>query len=45
MLLRDAYWLAKEGKIDSAKNVLAEILELDPRNFEANRFSKQISKD
>jgi hypothetical protein len=44
MLLRDAYWLVKKGEIDSAKNVLAEVLYLDPGNFEASWFVKQISK-
>ena len=45
MLLRDAYWLVKEGKTDSAKNVLADVLELDPGNYEAHWFGKQISKE
>jgi len=45
MLLRDAFWLVKEGKIDSTKNVLANVLELDPGNYEANWLGNQISKE
>jgi hypothetical protein len=45
MLLRDAYWLVKKGEMDSAKNVLADILFIDPGNYEANWFIEQIAKN
>lgn len=45
MLLRHVYWLAKHGEKDSAKKVLAEILNIEPGNIEANWFVKQIWKE
>ncbi|MCX6120230.1 MAG: DUF2723 domain-containing protein [Ignavibacteriales bacterium] len=35
ILMRDVYWLAKQGKMDSVKIVLAEVLRLEPGNYEA----------
>jgi len=45
MLLKDAYWLVKQGETDRAKKVLDDIFVLDPGNFEANWLVKQISKN
>jgi hypothetical protein len=45
MLLQDASWLVKKGEIASAKNVLADVLYLDPGNIEAYWFVRQISKE
>ena len=45
MLLQDAYWLVKQGKRDSANIALDEILRLEPGNFEANWFVKQINNN
>jgi hypothetical protein len=44
ILMRNAYWLAKQGKMDSAKIALDEVLHLEPGNYEANWFVKKISK-
>jgi hypothetical protein len=44
ILMRDAYWLAKHGKMDSAKIALADVLHLEPGIYEANWLVKQISK-
>ena len=44
MLMRDAYWLAKHREMDDAKKAVQEVLHLDPGNFEAQWFYKQISK-
>jgi hypothetical protein len=44
MLLRNAYWLAKQGEMDSAKKIITEVLRLDPDNFDANWFVKQNGK-
>ena len=44
ILMRDVYWLAKQGKMDSVKIVLAEVLRLEPGNYEANWFVQQVGK-
>jgi len=44
MLLQDASWLTKHAEMDSAANVLHDILCLDPTNFEAQWLVQQISK-
>ncbi len=41
MLLHDVYWLAKKGEKERAKNVLSELLHLEPDNYEANWLIKQ----
>lgn len=45
MLMRDVYWLVKQGQKDSAKKVLAEVLHTEPGNFEANWFVNQINNN
>jgi hypothetical protein len=44
MLMRDVYWLAKQGNMESAKIALAEVLRLEPDNYEANWYVKQTAK-
>jgi hypothetical protein len=44
MLLRDAFWLVQHGEKEGATKALQEVLHLDPGNFEAQWFVKQISK-
>jgi hypothetical protein len=44
ILMRDVNWLAEQDKMDSVKIVLAEILRLEPGNYEANWFVKQVGK-
>jgi len=45
MLLRDVYWLSKQGEKDSAKKVLAEVLHLEPGNIEASWLLSNYGKN
>ena len=45
ILMRDVYWLAKQGEKDSAKVVLTEILHLEPDNYEAKWLAMQIKNN
>jgi hypothetical protein len=45
ILMRDVYWLAKQGKMESAKIPLAEVLRLEPGNYEAKWFVSKYGKN
>ncbi len=45
MLIYNAYWLAKEGEKDGAEKVLAEVLRLEPGQFEAKWLLSKYGKN
>ena len=42
ILLREAEWLFKNGRVDEAKKVLAEVFYVEPGNLNANWLMKRI---
>jgi hypothetical protein len=44
MLMRDADWLLRFNRIDEARNVLMEVLRLEPANFSANWLIRKMPK-
>jgi predicted RNA polymerase sigma factor len=41
MLLREADWLFKKGRVDEAKKALAWVLNIEPGNLNANWLMKR----